>query len=418
MAASSTSPVLMLSKSNESKSSRVNSGWHLRHLPADYFLQTDFRPLGRHGLHHKQLSSSQLGKIQIWVFACAHFVEPCMSHDLGKGAPSRQADPREQHCLLKKVKPTSNLRGRLPYFYIRQITGHNYRKGKEKDIKHAVIRLDWFLHGRKSNSAQESSRPAKKQKVSAGLWGDDRQSVLQLTPAFFKSFEFFQQNGIFDRGSNIKVRGQAVPRASLITALAEPLNIDMVLFLDTATQRAQELAQRMVIDGDWDHGVCLTAMAPTASGKAESDLGAWEKMYSDLPDVIQAKMTAPEIKSELLKHQVEWPSALPRPRLPSSLQTHVEGGKIQKYWSELLDKWSQTACGTDKKRAAHMLAEARRAVFQNDPTKRPSPPSVQTSGGQYIAPGVIGEQLGKHGILRAVPRNLQTVCALFSSQAT
>ena len=99
------------------------------------------------------------------------------------------------------------------------------------------------------------------------------------------------------------------------------------------------------------------------------------------------------------------------------LHTHVESVKIQKYWSQPLNKWSPTACGTDKKRAAHMLAEARRAVFQKDPTKRPSPPSVQTSGGQRIAAGFIGEQLDRHGILRAVPRDLQTGCALFGSQA-
>ena len=84
---------------------------------------------------------------------------------------------------------------------------------------------------------------------------------------------------------------------------------------------------------------------------------------------------------------------------------------------EATKRQKEAPCGTDKKRAAHMLAEARRAVFQKDPTKRPSPPSVQTSGGQRIAAGFIGEQLDRHGILRAVPRDLQTGCALFGSQA-
>ena len=138
-----------------------------------------------------------------------------------------------------------------------------------------------------------------------------------------------------------------------------------------------------------------------AAQQSDTDLGAWEKKYSEAADVIAVRMKVGEMGDELKGWKSRWPADLESPTLPPELTRCADSSKVKKYWSQPLSKWPQTALASDKTRMSHLLAADRRSMFAHDTSQVPPPPSVATSK-EKVNTELIKGQLSKHSLLRGV----------------
>ena len=105
---------------------------------------------------------------------------------------------------------------------------------------------------------------------------------------------------------------------------------------------------------------------------------------------------------ELKQWKVRWPTDLESPKLPSELTRCVDSNKVKKHWSVPLSKWPVSAFASDKMLLSHLLAAARKSMFEHDTsTPVPPPPSVATSK-EKLNGELLKEQLSKHSLLQGV----------------
>ena len=69
---------------------------------------------------------------------------------------------------------------------------------------------------------------------------------------------------------------------------------------------------------------------------------------------------------ELKQWKVRWPTDLESTKLPSELTRCVDSNKVKKYWSVPLSNWPVSAFASDKMLLSHLLAAARRSMFEHD----------------------------------------------------
>ena len=184
----------------------------------------------------------------------------------------------------------------------------------------------------------------------------------------------------------------------------EPLNAAFLGVLEIGMERLRAVVGKMVTELQIDHGVDLKLISATVSGQADSDLGAWERDYSEAPDVIARRMTAKQIEAELCKYiQPDgWPQGVAYPTLPIDLQRHHDHSQIKPHWTKPLNSWTKTQLGQDKKRLTHLLAAARQIFYREHPDRRPGAPSVAQAAAQRVQRGVLHNHLNAVPLLRGL----------------
>ena len=303
---------------------------------------------------------------------------------------------------------------------VREPLGKQYTKGLDRRLQRHFLRLPSFLDDKGANRPGRGG--SKKQRLSAAgaaKTGDDRESTLDAGTAFWGPYDWATQTGIFRSDQDyIVVRGQNVDRGSLVTASGEPLNAAFLGVLETGMERHRKVVRKMVTELQFDHGVDLKLISATVSGQADSDLGAWERDYSEAPDVIARRMTAKQIQAELLEYKAPdgWPQGVAYPTLPIDLQRHHDQSQIKPHWTKPFNEWNKTQLGEDKKRLTHLLAAARQIFYREHPDRRPGAPSVAQAAAQQVQPGVLHDHLNAVPLLRGLQGEVCATAAVGSQK--
>ena len=194
--------------------------------------------------------------------------------------------------------------------------------------------------------------------------------------------------------------GEACPADQLLTGYKEEMPERMVLVLDEAASRSEQIVQAVGVEDRWDHGVSVRQVHASHKRAASDALTVWKTKYSTVPTEIQETHLAAVLHLELIRIKNGWGELALAGTLGPQLSPELALGTT--LGGKTMTEMSEAQLKMTKPRMAYLLARAREAL-RAKPAQTPHPwPGQPASGAAArarVGRGILQQQLDKHPLL-------------------